>query len=410
MNISVSFEGPTPVLTLQGRLDGYGSSVFDKEIERCGAQVIHAVIEVSRVDFVSSIGLRSLIKTEKALRSRLGGIVLVGVNDKVADILETAGLRQQIRSASSLSAAFNLIKQSSSVGLTITQHGIEGREYSVRRNPAAASALTLLGSFSHLSATSLAADHLMPVSLANLELAFGVGGFGGSREQAAEALGEFVAIRHLAGVVPADGHCLPDFVLSDRPAQTVVYVAAALGLSGKPFGVVEVRSYRPFSVADLLKDLCRIHSELSQPPPPVLGLLILSETPQFAGACYQTKADLIASPTKVRAVPGGKGALIIGVTADEAALQSDHDPTLAKFLDQLRQYPVEPRRYFHGHAITLLSLGAKANPADPAENLRAIVDLEVVKGVAHVEPKCLLINTRVWLYLPTTFHSDETAR
>src|SRR5207247_9513685 len=69
------------------------------------------------------------------------------------------------------------------------------------------------------------------VSLAELGFAFGEGGFGNSRSLPADSIGAFVSAGNFAGVLPAEGHPIPDFVLSERPEEVELVVSWAIGFS-----------------------------------------------------------------------------------------------------------------------------------------------------------------------------------
>jgi len=410
MDIKIDFEGATPVLTLSGRLDSQGASVFDREASNIDKDTKHVVIDLSAVDYISSIGIRSLVKLEKSLRSRRGGIILIGVTSNVVQVLETSGVLKEFRSSDSLAGALKIVKQDAAIDEAATRYEINGRDYLVRRDPEGGSVLDLWGSFSDISDDDLAADRLVPVNLQELELAFGIGGFGSTRVQATDVLGELIVAGQFAGVIPADGHCIPDFLLSEKPSESVVYVTAALGLSGKPFGLLEVKSEQAFTVADLVKDIFFLGNEIFKTSSPILGLVIIAETPELVGSHFETLKDIVATGRPVKNVRDATAALIIAVAADESSLQSCSDPAVSRFIEQINRYPVAQGRYFHGHGVTLTTFEPEEFQLDPGESIRTLAKLENLQGVSHIEPNTLLVNPRVWLYVPRTVRPGAEKR
>lgn len=61
------------VLTVKGRFDSYGAEVFDKEASLLSGHVKDLIVDVSQVDYISSLGIRSVLKLEKSLIARSGG-------------------------------------------------------------------------------------------------------------------------------------------------------------------------------------------------------------------------------------------------------------------------------------------------------------------------------------------------
>jgi len=81
-----------PVLTLIGRLDSSGASLLDQEDGPLVDANPYIVLEFSQVEYLSSLGIRSLLTLEKALKSGSGGLILTGLNPFVSQALELSGL------------------------------------------------------------------------------------------------------------------------------------------------------------------------------------------------------------------------------------------------------------------------------------------------------------------------------
>src|SRR5213593_1273434 len=92
MDITFSMHEAVPVLTLAGRFDGYGASIFDQQVERLDQEIKTWILDLTRVQYLSSMGLRSLLKAEKRLRQQNGGLVLVGLAPPVRQVLDMASL------------------------------------------------------------------------------------------------------------------------------------------------------------------------------------------------------------------------------------------------------------------------------------------------------------------------------
>ena len=253
MEITVAVDEQVPILTLQGRFDGYGATRFDEQVGHVASQSEFWILDCAGVPYLSSTGIRSLVTLEKALRSKSGGLVLVGLLPFVKHVLETTGLLPRFRVAGTVPDALAAIRSRGNV--TLARQALNGRELVVRRE---ANAVSYIDAWKPLPVGEDASppdEQLLTVTLDDLGFAFGVGGFGETRAQASQALGHFIAAGVFAGVLPADGHAVSDFMIGSTPAELTVHLASGLSLAGSPAFVVEVCGERPFRIRDIVHDL-----------------------------------------------------------------------------------------------------------------------------------------------------------
>ncbi len=80
----------TAVLTLEGRLDTTTSSELEEAIAAVGgAEAIR--LDLRGLEYISSAGLRVLLKTEKALREKGGSLTLEAPTEEVMEVLRITG-------------------------------------------------------------------------------------------------------------------------------------------------------------------------------------------------------------------------------------------------------------------------------------------------------------------------------
>ena len=93
LSITVSMHTGVEILGLNGRLDATGAGILDT----WAAEQSHIpmVFDITNVDYISSIGIRSLLKLDKALRATGQKPVFAGMTSSVRDILSIrlSGLR-----------------------------------------------------------------------------------------------------------------------------------------------------------------------------------------------------------------------------------------------------------------------------------------------------------------------------
>ena len=96
MEMSVSeLAGPVTFIRLEGRLD---APVAERIEMRFTAHAVtprrHAIIDMTDVSFVASMGLRLLISSARALGQKGCKMVLFGANELVQGVLDDAALDQ----------------------------------------------------------------------------------------------------------------------------------------------------------------------------------------------------------------------------------------------------------------------------------------------------------------------------
>ena len=92
MTIDQQRLGDTLVISPVGRFDSTTSDALDahvKPISSSGAPTL--VVDFSRVDYISSAGLRVMLTLAKRIRERQGKLALCGMNDGVRQVFELAG-------------------------------------------------------------------------------------------------------------------------------------------------------------------------------------------------------------------------------------------------------------------------------------------------------------------------------
>ncbi len=107
MSVLSSKSGNVFIVTPQERLGTDSSPDAEKLISgNIESGETKIVIDLSQTNYISSSGLRVIMKTVNMLLHRKdGAVVLCGVNDQIQDVLEISGVRNMIRSFSTLDEA-----------------------------------------------------------------------------------------------------------------------------------------------------------------------------------------------------------------------------------------------------------------------------------------------------------------
>jgi anti-anti-sigma factor len=196
MNITLARHDAVPVLTLAGRFDGYGASVFDQKVEPLAHESTSWVLDFGSVQYISSMGIRSLLRAEKRLRQQHGGVVLVGLSPSIRQVLEIVGLLGHFRTAESVEGAVSLVRAQADAPARALQR-TRGNRSCTFWPLNGCSVLEVWGSLAPRGAGAPGTDVLQSLTIEDLGFAFGEGGFGATRAEASGAAGPFLSAPHI---------------------------------------------------------------------------------------------------------------------------------------------------------------------------------------------------------------------
>ena len=94
INIERTFE--TVILEITGRLDTTTSPNLDSVINELPEDTKELVFDMSGVEYISSAGIRVLLRAYKKMNSNQGKTRIENVNDIVREIFEMTGLSEMI--------------------------------------------------------------------------------------------------------------------------------------------------------------------------------------------------------------------------------------------------------------------------------------------------------------------------
>lgn len=371
LEVCAEEHGSIAVIRVSGRFDATGAISFEQGSGAPVARSQGVVLDLGGVSFLSSAGVRSLVKAELALRARHSSLLLVGLQPLVAQVLDLSGLAGELRRAGTVEEAL-LMARNVSVPVQRAECTVHGRAYDVVALEGGNSRLEAWGPEAPATESAVRVTDLLCLSLADLGLAFGVGGLGGSRDEATTALGPFLATGSAAVLAAAGQGGEPDFVLSPRPAESVVYVAAATGVAGKSRWVLELPEV-DVSIEEVLGDLPELIERRGGSRAGQLAIVIAGEIVELHGGTPEDSAARSAGADhRVRSAPG-EWLVVVGAASPG----------------------------FRGVGARVSSAPSQVSGRTPGElRLEDLVDTEQLRGVLHVAAQTRLRRGRAWVFLP----------
>ena len=90
MTIQKNLNGTTLEIALEGRLDTMTSPELEEELKNSLDSADSLVLDFSKLDYISSAGLRVLLSAHKTMSGK-GGMKVTNVNEIVQEVLEVTG-------------------------------------------------------------------------------------------------------------------------------------------------------------------------------------------------------------------------------------------------------------------------------------------------------------------------------
>ncbi len=85
-------DGGVTRVDLDGRMDIAGAASVDLKMNLIAGSANKLLIDLQKVTFLGSMGLRSIVLPARAVRSRGGKVVLFAPNEMVEAVLKTSGI------------------------------------------------------------------------------------------------------------------------------------------------------------------------------------------------------------------------------------------------------------------------------------------------------------------------------
>jgi len=94
VDITVEEEGDVHIATIDGRIDASTTPVIEKKLAGLLEASKKVLIDFSKVDYLSSAGLRLLLSSTKKMQAKEGKIGFFGMTDDVMEIIQMAGFER----------------------------------------------------------------------------------------------------------------------------------------------------------------------------------------------------------------------------------------------------------------------------------------------------------------------------
>ncbi|MCX7003245.1 MAG: STAS domain-containing protein [bacterium] len=216
-------------LDARGRLDASSVSTVEAELDDIVRHGLYDVrLGMQAVEYISSAGVRVLVKYYKTLKQLGGGLRICAVSDTVLAVLRMGGLGSLFDPAARTAAP----AAGPAPPATLTRHTFGDCSISAYP-PAAAPALAcrVIGDAQVLTGSATPAV-LARMAIARDRLVLGIGACGRDAADCRPRCGELLAVSGAVAYLPTDADGTPDYLLASATIQPDAHVLYALQCDG----------------------------------------------------------------------------------------------------------------------------------------------------------------------------------
>ena len=383
MDITEHRSGDILNLHVSGRLDSYWAEPLTRRLEeviREGAHRLH--LDLSEVVYLSSAGIRVLIKFHRQLRNIQGSFAIIQPSAQVKSVLELAGLHTLFVAAPT--AQPEPLSPAAATTKTL-EHEHATFEVFTQTLGATLTCQTI-GKPELLVGSRFTATESRSVSFPDQTFAVGLGAFGGNFAECQDRFGEFLAVAGAAAYLPTDGSNVPDYLLTTGTFVPSVEVLYALVCSGQ-FAHLARFENKKEARAVTLTDLVTTSFDITRTD--TIGLIIVAESAGLMGATLRKSpalgpvADAPFTHPQIRQwlsftaerAYSRSLTVVTGVATRKAA------PSLAPFVRPLGK-GTDLSGHFHAAAFSYRPLQKGA--LDPKTTITTMFEAETLQGVLHL--------------------------
>ena len=97
MTIKEIRSGDSMTVELEGRLDTLSAPELDEFLQKYYPAIEELILDLAKLDYLSSAGLRVLVKAHKAMQGKTGGLVVRNANRLVMGVFSVTGFTDLLR-------------------------------------------------------------------------------------------------------------------------------------------------------------------------------------------------------------------------------------------------------------------------------------------------------------------------
>jgi len=388
MEITREEYGEVLFLHVAGRLDAYWADHLSEEISAAVREGRHFVsLNLSRLTYISSAGIRVLMRFYKQLRALDGSFTVLEPSGPVREVLDVSGIEKLLAGAAADQRPAAVVPDA---------HGAAQDEARAVEFPAgqlqihalddrASMSCRIVGDPDRFSPCRYEEKDCRSVSVPARAFAIGLGALGRDFADCRPRFGEFMALGGVAAYQPAGGGDVPDYLISTGKMVSSVQVLYCLCCEGGFSHVLNFEA-KPQQTVSLLEMASQC---LAVTGAGAAAVVMAAETQGLVGAALRRSpamAEAGAEPFRHPEVRDwmtftAEPAYAHGVALVAGVISRENGAALGPIVRPLGDDPW-PQGHFHGAAFSYRPL--KKGRPELVETVRALFEEEMLHAVLNL--------------------------
>lgn len=84
-------------MKIEGRLDTKTAPELEREVNKTIEKINSLIMDFTELEYISSAGLRVLLRTHKAMKAKKGSLIIRGANEEVQEVFTITGFSDILR-------------------------------------------------------------------------------------------------------------------------------------------------------------------------------------------------------------------------------------------------------------------------------------------------------------------------
>jgi anti-anti-sigma factor len=382
MDITTQQSGDTLEVKVRGRLDAYWADHLSAALDEAVRGGAHRLrLEMADVSYLSSVGIRVLLKFYKQLQRIKGSFAVANPSEPVKTVLELAGLEVLLASEVAPAGAAPV---SRAAVRRFERPGAAFEVYDIA--PETSLTCRAVGQPELLQGCRFGAEDCRQIRFPGATFGLGLGAFGNDFQECRGRFGEFLAAGGAAAYLPTDGSNVPDYLVASGalvPELRVLYALACEGRFARMVRFDSTSDHGPVTLAEIV-DAC-----LEIVDADVAGMVVMAESAGLVGAALRRSPALDVASSAPFAHPEIRAwlsftperaylrslALAVGVAA-----RGECQP-LRPLLRPIAG-GVPPSGHFHAAAFSYRPI--QKGPIDLQASVASLFETETLQGILHL--------------------------
>lgn len=436
MNISTEIKEDILLIKIEGRLDARGSQQLQETWSKSqNSNIIAVILDMSRTDYLSSVGLRVMLVIYKAMKTRGGALSVSGLQSYCRDVLDMAGFSDSFplfnTSAEAYAACRDVKRKSDIIKNWDKLETVDTDCGSFKFIPSSNDngVIHILGDVKNVLYSRITVSDLCSKRFSETEYSIGLGGLGDRVDDYFPIMGEMITIAGAMVWLPTDGNDIPDFLIpkSDK-GKVTLRTGFNVSIGGRFNEIIAFKSKdsEGATMNKLYRGIFDTAKKRRKDFKGALGLAIFADLSKALGSgilksptidVAPANGEMIVHPSNFNdwfesdTTPRHRDvtALICGIGVDLTSDLSAYDKELFNLVFYLHPSNVGGKtELLHNHAVIFKKVDMPKRTADLEEEIKKTVDEGEFLDMRHLIDSSSITEGFIGVSYIQNFHLDPS--